>query len=119
MSIILEILHKDNNRSERKMLTSMIQEEQDFDILYSFIRENDNPKGSYASWAFTSQSDQNKKIIKKYHEDLIIWLPQTQTNGILRSMLRSVAQYELPKQMNLIGLISVLNTLLSLNMKLQ
>jgi len=97
MSLILELLSKDNNRSDRKVLTDLIKEKKDFDELYRYIRANDNAKGSYASWAFTKKSDIQKDIILNYHDDLIKWLPAVETNGILRSMLRSVAQFEVPK----------------------
>jgi hypothetical protein len=97
MSEIIETLLNDHNRSERAYLCSLIKSQDQFDVLYKFIRNNDDKKGSYASWVFTSQSDKNKTIVLAYIDDIITWLPNCKTQGILRSMLRSVAQVKAPE----------------------
>ena len=61
--------------------------------MYQCIKQNDSNKGSYAPWLFTHITDQKKDRILDYQDYLIQWLPNVKTNGIIRSMIRSVAQY--------------------------
>ncbi|MCB0476836.1 MAG: hypothetical protein KDC84_01660 [Crocinitomicaceae bacterium] len=98
MSDFFTILDGDDRRRERDYLLSVELSEKDLKRLYELIRSNDNPKGSYASWIFTNKMDQDKKKIALFVDDLILWLPECQTQGILRSMLRSVSQHEAPQK---------------------
>lgn len=93
MSEITHILNSDDNRSKRDYLKSLIQSKGQVNELYQYIKQNDNKKGSYASWLFTNITDQKKDRILDYQDDLIQWLPNVKTNGIIRSMIRSVAQH--------------------------
>ncbi len=96
---ITDILERDGNRSKRHYLTNLVRTKEDLDELYAFVKANDNARGSYASWVFTNVTDQKKERIVDYHNDLIEWLPNCKTNGILRSMIRSVAQYKAPEEL--------------------
>lgn len=98
MSEILEVLDRDDARRERKYLMNLVKTEADLDLLYQVIKKNDNRKGSYASWVYTNGTDRFKFHIKELTQDLIQWLPNVETQGILRSMLRSVSKADAPKE---------------------
>ncbi|MBB6462557.1 hypothetical protein [Flammeovirga kamogawensis] len=83
------------NIEDRDNLIQKILKEQKQVWLYNEIRSNDNVYGNKLAWVLTALCEIDNLWLSKYTSEIIEWLPVFKTQGIKRSMLRSIASLPL------------------------
>lgn len=92
--------------SEKKLIQSVeardayvkkVQSQEDFDVLYNEVKGNDNQYGNRMAWVLTRVCERHPEFLVKYYDEIIHWLPSTDTMGIHRSILRSMVAMKHPK----------------------
>lgn len=87
-----------SSKFERDQFVGEIQKENKQDWLYSEIKKNDNNYGNHLAWALTSLCENDNSCLQKHIDDIIDWLPKIKTQGIKRSILRSVVNLNLSEK---------------------
>ncbi|AZQ65140.1 hypothetical protein EI427_23270 [Flammeovirga pectinis] len=86
------------NKEERDIFIQKILKENKKEWLYNEIRTNDNVYGNKLAWTLTALCEIENDWFGKYTADIIEWLPTFKTQGIKRSLLRSVASLPLSEE---------------------
>ncbi|WP_052444634.1 hypothetical protein [Flammeovirga sp. OC4] len=79
-----------SSKEDRDRFIETIIQEDKQDWLYNEIKKQDNPYGNQLAWALSALCDLNGDWLEKHRDDIVDWLPNFKTQGIKRSILRSV-----------------------------
>ncbi|KXX70512.1 hypothetical protein [Flammeovirga sp. SJP92] len=79
-----------SSKEDRDQFVNNILKEGRCDWLYEELKKHDNPHGNQLAWALSAVCDRENQWFEKHRDDIVVWLPNVKTQGIKRSVLRSV-----------------------------
>ncbi|NME68822.1 hypothetical protein [Flammeovirga aprica] len=79
-----------SSKEDRDQYVAKIIKEKKQDWLYNEVKKHDDQHGNQLAWALSVLCDLEITWFEKHIDDVILWLPAIKTQGIKRSVLRSV-----------------------------
>ncbi|WP_281616380.1 hypothetical protein [Flammeovirga sp. SubArs3] len=99
MSTNIEIAKADlSSKAKRDEFIQLILKNNLQEELYHEIKKHDSPQGNRLAWSLTVLSEIDNQWIIPLIDDMITWIPAIKTQGIHRSLLRTVAELPLSKK---------------------